>query len=214
MVIARENIQSSALLILLFILFIGNCGSVPSKRFYTLVNSEEKAQNIELPPACFRPLIVASIETSPPYDSDKIAFRTDKFEIKYYNYRFWVTMPSDMIKKLLAKKIESKKIVQAVESFIHGPADHLALYGKLERLELIEESEKQKARLAMSFLLKESKTEKTVWSYNYDKTRIVRGEEFTDIIFALNSLYNDESDKMINALALFLSSYGKCGEEE
>jgi ABC-type uncharacterized transport system auxiliary subunit len=188
-----------------------SCTQAPVKRFYTL-------SNIPMPggalpdgeKACSRTVVLASLETSAPYDEDKIIFRTDAYEIKYFNYRLWVSPPREMLDGLLVEKLDRARVFKAVESFSHSDADHLTLYGRLNVIEELEDEKGWNARLAMSFRLKSARDENIIWKYRFDRTEKVGEEKIELFLRVMNKIYNEEIDKMIAALAHFIPSHIGC----
>ena len=188
-----------------------SCTQAPVKRFYTLSNipvSEGASQDGER--ACHKTVVLASLETSAPYDEDKIIFRTDAYEIKYFNYRLWVSPPRDMVDGLLVQKLDRARVFKAVESFSYSDPDHLTLYGRLNVIEEVEDEKGWNARLAMSFRLKSARDEDIIWKYRFDKTERVGEDKIELFLSVMNKIYNEEIDKMIAALARFVPSHSGC----
>ena len=189
-----------------------SCGSVPPNRYYTLAN-DTKLPGTKMPiPVCTLPLVIASVMAAPPYEDDKIVFRSNDFEIRYYNYRFWVDPPEKMIMGLLQRRMESSGLFQAVEYRINSASDHLALYVKLNAIEERDRDEQWYARLAMSFVLKTSDKEDVIWKHAFDKELRAREQSALGIVATLSDIYNDEVDGAIESLSGFLPSYKGCLE--
>jgi len=196
-------------LLFVSVLLAASCSSIPSKKYYTLVNEGAgKAQSAA--PVCSMPLVLVSVEASPPYDSDKIIFRTDKYEIKLYNYKLWAGTPEDMMQRLLAEKIRKRNLFKTIESYIHSSSRHIALYARILNIEQIKKGKKWEARLAMDFALRDSRTEETLWEFRFDRAVPIKKNDMADFIAMLNSIYNNEADRMVASLHSFISSYEGC----
>ena len=189
-----------------------SCGAAPPKRYYTLAN-DTKGPAAKTPiPACTLPLVMASVMAASPYEDDKIVFRSNDFEIRYYNYRFWVDPPEKMIMGLLQRRMASSGLFQTVDYRINSASDHLALYVKLNAIEERDRDEHWYARLAMSFVLKTSSKEEVIWKYAFDKEGRSKEQSALGIVATLSDIYNDEVDGTIESLSGFLPSYEGCQE--
>lgn len=189
-----------------------SCAAAPPKRYYTLSNDTKEPSAKTPVPACTLPLVIASVMAASPYEDDKIAFRSDDFEIRYYNYRFWVDPPERMIMGLLQQRMEGSELFPAVEYRINSASDHLALYVKLNAIEERDRDEQWYARLAMSFVLKTSDKEDVVWKHAFDKERQTRERSALGIVATLSDIYNEEITRAIESLSDFLPSYAGCLE--
>lgn len=187
-----------------------SCGSVPTKRYYTLSNTFTPESDPPEKPLCTKPLVVASVMASSHCKNDKIVFRTNPFEIRHFNYRLWVSPPEEMMKSLLAGKLESSGVFPAVESYVHASSDHLALYARLNALEELDGEDEWTARMAMSFVLKSSSDDAILWKYEFDATLPAQRKNITSVVSTLSDIYNLEIDKMISDLEAFLTGYPEC----
>lgn len=199
------------LFILAFSLISLSCSSAPLKRYYTLANSEGRKMGGGA--ICNRSIAIASVEAPPPYDSDKIIFRSDKYEVKYYNYRFWAGTPYEIVRRLLLEKLMQKELFSAAENYVNSSIDHLAMYVTISAIEEVDGKGGWDAHLAMSFLLKETRKDEVIWQYDFDKTRKTEKRNLASLVEALSQIYNSETDKMLVSLAHFIETYEQCHEK-
>jgi len=213
----RFKLKGFGILVFMFVLGLVevSCGSqVPVKRFYTLSNSQNSVVGIRTLAVCNKTLVVASIDAASGYSDDKIVFRVDEYEVRHFNYRIWVSPPEEMIKSLLARKIEKSRLFSSVESLVHAPIEYFALYGKIDAIEEIDGDNGWNARIAMSFTLKDSKNDNVVWAYEFDEQKPVEHKDITSVVSTLSKVYNEEVQKMMDSMSSFLSSSELCQETD
>jgi ABC-type uncharacterized transport system auxiliary subunit len=186
--------------------------AAPPKRYYTLANDTQETAAKTPMPICTLPLVIASVMAASPYEDDKIVFRSNDFEIRYYNYRFWVDPPEKMIIGLLQQRMESSGLFQTVEYRINSASEHLALYVKLNAIEERDRDDQWYARLAMTFVLKTSDKEVVIWKHTFDEERRAKEHSALGIVATLSDIYNDEVDGATESLSRFLPSYKGCLE--
>ena len=202
--------KSFTILIALVVLgaAFNGCYKAPIKRYYTLVNQTAPAGQAS--PLCAKPLALASVSAEPPYNSTRIVFRTDDYEIKFYNYRFWAAAPEDMMRRLLDEKLSAAGLFTEIQSYIHATDDHLGLFVKIVALEELDDGKDWTGRLAMSFALKDPATEAVLWSHSFDARKKAQARTLVALMEALSQIYNAEFDKMRRSLAAYLANAPIC----
>jgi ABC-type uncharacterized transport system auxiliary subunit len=193
---------------------VSSCGSAPVKRYYTLDNRMPGVKDASTPPVCALPLTVASVMAASPYEREKIVFRSDQNEIRYYNYRFWVSSPEEMLKSLLAQKLHRSRLFSAVETYVHSSSEHMALYVKVNSIEEIDIGAQWNAHLAMEFLLKSADDDAPLWRYEFDETKPISNQDVLSLIQTLSHIYNEQTDQMLQSLAELVKSSDKCRPRE
>jgi len=200
---------SLATLVLALIGLTASCGGGDAvKRYYTLENRTAIDGTATGAPLCSRSLVVAAVDVASPYDQDKIVFRSDSLEVRYYNLRHWVSPPDEMFAKLLSRRLEAEHLFAAVDSSVQASRDHLSLFARLHRLEEVDRGQEWHARLAMSMVLKDDRTDAVLWRHEFDVTRKASDNEIRRVIAALNELYNEQMDVAIASLRTHLQQRG------
>jgi uncharacterized lipoprotein YmbA len=202
----------SRLLLILATAALAACGSVPPKHFYTLVN--EKPRPPRDNPICTRPLVMAPVEAVSPYDSSKIVYRSDPYNVDFYHYRLWAAGPEDMLEELLSQRLANSNIFPGVERYIHSSSDHLALFARINAIEEIDRGEEWTARMAMTFVLKDPRDDSVAWRHSFDRTEPVREKKPAQLVRTLSRIYHVEAEKMVSALEMFILGFEGCREEE
>ena len=200
---------ASVLWSLLLTAAVSGCGATHIDRYFTLAN-DDRSEAARETARCVLPLVIASVMVAPPYKEENIVFRSDAFEIYYYNYRYWVDPPGEMIRGLLQIRLEGSGLFQAVEPRIHSPSDHLALYVRLNALEEKDRGGEWYARLAMRFTLRTSRGDALVWRYAFDTEQRVSRRDVLGVVEALSAIYNKELDQAMISLSAFVSSHAEC----
>jgi uncharacterized lipoprotein YmbA len=205
--------QRKVLLVLIAGL-LSACGSAPPRFYYAMV--AEKTRQASGQTLCSRPLVLAAVEAVAPYDSQKIVYRSEVYDVSFYNYRMWAAEPEQMLEELLTRKLRDSNFFPGVETYIHSSSDHLALYTRINALEEVdeEEGEKWNARLALSFVLKEPADDEVIWRYEFDRTERVLERTPRELVKTLSRIYFAETEKMAARLRQFIVGYDGCQEPE
>jgi uncharacterized lipoprotein YmbA len=201
-------------MLLLIAALLPACGSAPPKFYYAIV--AEGTRQTSGQPVCSRPLVLAEVEAVAPYDSQKIVYRSEIYDVNFYNYQLWAAEPEEMLEELLTRKLQASNFFPGVETYIHSSSDHLALYTRVNALEEVdqEEGEKWNAHLALSFVLKEPATDEVIWRYAFDRTERMLEENPRELVKTLSQIFFTETEKMAARLRQFVLGYPGCREKE
>lgn len=193
------------------------CGAVPEKRFYAMAN-EPGGGDARAASTCIRSAVVALPEIAVPYDNDRIVFRSDEYQVQYFNYDLWVSQPQEMLQQLVAGRLERAHLFSAVDPQLVSARDHLTLLASIEALEVIARDHLVEARLALSLRLEDGAVDQVVWRHRFDTTRRVesKGRNATvgEMVRTLNAIYNDEMTAAVQLLGRFVASYPGCRPAE
>lgn len=201
---------------LALIVLVTSCAQPPIKRYYTLRNDSDRLRPPGSLPLCHRQIVVESVETAAPYDIEDIVYRSGGFEIKHFNYEYWVSPPRDMFTELLTTRLEREGMFESVQMTIHAGRDYLGLLASVAAIELIAEDNKLEARLAMTLRLRDTKTDRMIWEHHFDTVQPVHGKRFDveDTVRTLSAVYNAELRSSLKLLSGFLPSYEGCAKPQ
>jgi ABC-type uncharacterized transport system auxiliary subunit len=207
------RIYATAAFVAASALLAAGCGAVPEKRFYAMVNEPDGTVARASSP-CIRSAVVAVPEIAVPYDNDRIVFRTDEYQVQYFNYDLWVSQPQEMLQQLVAGRLERAHAFSAIDPQLVSARDHLTMLTTIEALEVIAKDHLVEARLAMSFRLEDGAVDQVVWRHGFDTRRRVeskgRNARVGEMVRALNAVYNAEMATTVQLLDRFLASYPGC----
>jgi uncharacterized lipoprotein YmbA len=193
------------------------CGAVPDKHFYAIANRAEAQGPVAAGPACARTAVVTPVEIAVPYDDDRIVFRTGDYEVKYFNYDFWVSRPQEMFQQLLAQKLERARLFEGVDPQIASSRTHLALLVTIDAIELVATGELIEARLAMTLRLRDPSADASIWEHSFDTRRPVANEgrdvNVEETVRTLNAIYAAEASNTLASLRSALRSYPGCAAQ-
>ena len=193
------------------------CGAVPDKHFYAIVNGAEAQGSGAAAPVCTRTAVVTPVEIAVPYDDDRIVFRTGDYEVKYFNYDFWVSRPQEMFQQLLVQKLERARLFEAVDPQIASARTHLTVLVTIDAIELVATGELIEARLAMTLRLRDPSADASVWEHSFDTRRPVanddRDVDVEETVRTLNAIYADEVANVVQSLRAVLPSYAGCSAQ-
>lgn len=214
--ICRQSLKLSTLLPAVFLSIVGGlsgCGSAPVNSYYTLENAMPKTKQAVKTPLCKGTLAIESVVVDPPYDLTKIAFRPDELEVRYYTHRHWVCSPEEMMRKLLIRRLDAENLFRDVDSIVFLSEPDLTLFTKVHNLEEIDRHKNWNGRLAMSFVLRDDVSGKTVWEYRFDETKSASKNDIKSMIQSINSIYNENIKKMLKSMTSFVAGYKRCVAE-
>jgi ABC-type uncharacterized transport system auxiliary subunit len=210
---ATRTLEKAALFAALMLLAAA-CGAVPEKRFYAMANDPEAAPARGADAICARSAVVPQPEIAVPYDNDRIVFRTDEYEVKYFPYDLWVSRPQDMLQQLVARRLERSHVFAAVDPQLESARDHFTLLTTIDALEMIVRNDVVEARLAIAFRLEDAAIDQVVWRHVFDARRPVaaKGREVRigEMVRAVNAIYNAELTGAVQQLEKFARSYPGC----
>lgn len=190
------------------------CGSPPMKSYYTLENTAKAADEARTAPICSLPLAIDPVSVAPPYDLTKVVFRPDELEVRFYNNRYWVSAPEEMMTKLITKRLNDAGIFSFADTSVHVSGSHLTLITKLHNLEELDRDGVWHGRLSMHFALKDEMEETTFWEHHFDTMRQVPSMDIKSVVKVINDIYNDEMDQIIESLTAFFKTNNGCGPRE
>ena len=113
------------------------CGKPPTRQYYMLnyVPPETmKGRAMQNPYACVIRLREFSIEEA--YNRSNIVYRTNPYELRYYNYKSWAVKPTRMLTDLFFRHLSSVQLVSGVvRRFDEGRKPDFELTGFIDALE-------------------------------------------------------------------------------
>ncbi|MGA2421481.1 MAG: ABC-type transport auxiliary lipoprotein family protein, partial [Candidatus Acidiferrum sp.] len=120
------------------------------------------------------------------YREDRIVYGTESEGMGLYEYQRWAEPPTEMIREILLRELRGSRRfseVYPLRSVIHG--DYL-LRGRLYDFKEISGNSGVVARVTFELELRDNKTFKTVWSYNYHQDEPVAGKDAPSVVAALD----------------------------
>ena len=179
------------------VLALAACGSkTPDTRFYQLA-----APQLRTPVTGELTLVVEPLTTDPAYDDERIVYRTNPYRLDYYNYHRWSAAPGAMIGNYLEEALERSGQFRAVTRELTSDAP-VVLGGRVVAIEEVDQSKTQwLGRLVIELTLTDAKTNRVVWTQQFEETEPVRVQTPEGLARALSVAMNRIVAKAAPAIA-------------
>ena len=151
--------------IILTSLVLGGCSLTPSKqevRYYALALPTQ-APAPSSPALSTASLVVRPFTAHPPYNRDRIVYRSSPYEFDFYHYHRWVTKPADMITTLTRRSLQQSGLFTTVYPTPDAQAD-LQLGGVIRQYEEVDQAHAWQAVLSIDVWLSRSRESAPFWS--------------------------------------------------
>jgi ABC-type uncharacterized transport system auxiliary subunit len=160
-------------LLLVALVFIG-CPKTPARQYYGLSYSLSDV------PAPTEAKYKATLMIREPdillaYDRAQIVYRYDPFRFKYYNYKYWLAKPQQMIRELVYRHVKHVNLFSEVTLTFQRHAPDYVLEGMIDAIEEYDSGDVWYSHLAMSLRLVRYEDRVVIWTHKFD----VQKEVFT-----------------------------------
>lgn len=154
-------------------------------------------------------LALGDITSAPGYDSERMAFRVEHNELRYYGFREWVTTPPKLIEEAVLRHLEvSKRFSQIdLDERMKDPQAVLTIH--IDALEEIDEKERTKARLALSFTLRGVDTDRVLLRHSFDEQRVCAERHPGVVARAISAILGQQMNLLVQRLVKRLAYLSK-----
>ncbi len=168
----RHAILFGALLLAALILL--GCPKTPSRQYYGLSYS---LADVPAPDTAKYKvtLMIREPDILLAYDRAQIVYRYDPFRFKYYNYKFWLAKPQQMIRELVYRHLKHMNLFGEVTLVFQRHAPDYVLEGMIDAIEEYDSGDVWYSHLAMSLRLVRYEDREVIWTHKFD----VKKEVFT-----------------------------------
>lgn len=171
---------------LALVIVLAACSSkTPDTRFYQLAAPHQRA-----PAAGDITLVVEPLTTDPAYDDERIVYRANPYRLDYYHYHRWSAAPGMMIGNYLEEALERSGRFRAVTRELTQDAP-VVLGGRVVAIEEVDRSRTQwHGRLVIELTLTDVKTNRVLWSEQFEETEPLRAQTPEGLARALSIAMN------------------------
>lgn len=182
---------------IVLVLALAACSSkTPDTRFYQLAAPQQRA-----PVTSDITLVVEPLTTDPAYDDERIVYRANAYRLDYYNYHRWSAAPGMMVGNYLEEALERSGRFRAVTRELSSDAPAV-LGGRVVAIEEVDRSKTQwVGRLVIELNLTDAKTNRVLWSEQYEETEPVPVQTPEGLARALSVAMNRIVAKAAPAIA-------------
>ena len=190
------------LLILLTSLVLGGCSLTRSKQ-------EVQYYALALPPHSPAPsgpapvkasLVVRPFAAQPPYNRDRMVYRSSPYEFDFYHYHRWVTKPADMLTTLTRQTLQQSGLFTTVYPTPDARAD-LRLGGVVRQYEEVDQAQSWQAALSIEVWLSRSQEPAPFWFQSYSATRLATKRNPAAVAEAMSQNLQDILARLTTDLA-------------
>ena len=151
---------------------LGGCSLTHSKqevRYYALA-LPTRTPDPSSPALSSASLIVQPFSAQPPYNRDRIVYRSSPYEFDFYHYHRWVTKPADMITTLTRRSLQQSGLFTTVYPTSDAQAD-LRLGGIIRQYEEVDQAHSWQAVLSIDVWLSRAREPVPFWFQSYTATQ-------------------------------------------
>lgn len=143
-------------------------GATPATHYYAL--AAPGAAPAAHPGAAAPALAIETLAADPPYDDERIVYRTDPYRVDYYEYHRWSASPGTMLADYLARALERTGQFRAVLRGSDTTAP-IALGGHIDAIEEIDVApQRWVGHVAVQLTAIDRASGDVVWTQRFDET--------------------------------------------
>ncbi len=183
------------------ILLLAGCMSVPSKRYFQILILETEGPPV---PKIEKSLYLEPVRVDPLYDDTRIVYRVSPFEIKYYAYGFWAKRPDALFREAIADFFGKRAAFRRVTTDVLQGDPELLLRSNIRILEEVDGPTVWHGRLAMTFEFMEFKTGRSLLLVNFDRKIQLLEKQVRALPAAISKILEEELVRATVELARIL----------
>ena len=194
-------------LAILISLVLGGCSLPHSKqevRHYALA-LPARTHDPSSPALSSASLVVRPFTAQPPYNRDRIIYRSSPYEFDFYHYHRWVTKPADMLTALTRRSLQQSGLFTTVYPTSDAQAD-LQLGGVIRQYEEVDQAHSWQAVLSIEVWLSRSREPAPFWFRSYTATQPAGKRNPAAVAEAMSQNLQDILERLAHDLARELST--------
>jgi len=167
------------------------CSSAPERQYFGI------SYTVSRETALTKPRFPVTLRIKEPdivlaYDRPQIVYRYDPYRFKYYNYKFWVAKPQQMLAEIVYRHLKQANLFNEVSLVFQREVPQYELEGEIAAIEEYDSGDKWYAHLALSFRLVRFEDRQVVWTFSFDETREVFNREPVYVVRAMSELMDEQ----------------------
>lgn len=177
---------------LFLILLVISCGHVPVTHYFTIDYPLVSAQNA----TSHGVLWVKKFDSDPLYSQDRFVYRTSNYEVKFDNYRRWVTSPAELLTLQAVKHMRASGTFARVTLVPPRLEKYLILSGRIKKFEEVSVESEHSAQVAVWAEIATAPEHRTVWAGLVQQKVAIEGSSENAILQAMS----EAVQKVLNEL--------------
>ena len=147
---------------------------------------------------------IEPVEVASPYNSPRIVFRSDSFEIQYFLNHHWVTSPATAFTEILRYTLEDTRLFSRVEVGSWNLRPQYQVRGEIRALEFVPLKKWGYAHLNMKLRLINLSTGEIVLIHDFDRKVPLTRREMNQFTGAISRIMQEELGAFYNQIAEYL----------
>jgi ABC-type uncharacterized transport system auxiliary subunit len=193
--------MKKTLALLLPILLLAGCMSVPSKRYFQILIQTTDGPPV---PTIEKALYLEPVRVDPLYDDTRIVYRVSPFEIKYYTYGFWAKRPDALFREAMADFFGKRAAFRRITTDVLQGDPELLLRSNIRILEEVDSPDIWHGRLAMTLEFLDFKSGRSLLLINFDRKMPLFEKQVRALPAALSKILEEELVRATAELARVL----------
>jgi len=176
--------QRNIILIILIIGLLSSCGSIPDIHYYMIDYAVESEK--EKAPTYQGILGIERFSADPLYDSDRIVYRDSAYEVKFYHYHRWVTLPKDIVTEKAIEQFRDSHLFEEVVQFPRFSNIDYLLRGTIKSFEEWDEQNEWLAHVKLHLELVNREDGSLIWQGIVAKKTKVAEKKPVELVHAIS----------------------------
>ncbi len=181
--------MKKVLTLILPILLLAGCMSVPSKRYFQILIEETDGRSV---PTIEKTLYLEPVRVDPLYDDTRIVYRVSPFEIQYYSYGYWAKRPDALFREAMAGFFAKRNAFHRVTMDVLQGDPEILLRSNIRILEEIDNPDVWYGRLAMTLEFLDFKSGQSLLLIKFDRKSQLLEKKVRALPAALSRILEEE----------------------
>ena len=188
------------------------CPKTPSRQYYGLSYS---LADVPVPDTTKykATLMIREPDILLAYDRAQIVYRYDPFRFKYYNYKYWLAKPQQMIRELVYRHIKHVSLFSEVTLVFQRHAPDYVLEGMIDAIEEYDSGDVWYSHLAMSLRLVRYADREVIWEHKFDVQKEVFTKKPVYVVRAMSEQIGEQMDVIVMGIDAAMAKEQLGGEK-
>jgi len=163
-----------------------SCGSIPEVRYYMIEPPSQEKQSPADDVAAPVTVGIAAFDSSPIYEDDRIIYRDNPYEVKFYHYRRWVVAPAELVSEQIYEQFVASGAFSEVVRYGGGESADYVLNGDLLAFEEWDEKDTWYAQVGLRARLSQAGSGRVIWQDTLFKREPAAAKDPVHVVEAMS----------------------------
>lgn len=180
-------------------LLLTGCPKTPARQYYGL--SYSLADVPEPDEVKYKAtLMIREPDILLAYDRAQIVYRYDPFRFKYYNFKYWLAKPQQMIRELIYRHVKHVNLFNEVTLVFQRQVPDYVLEGMIDAIEEYDSGDVWYSHLAMSLRLVRYEDREVIWTHKFDVQKEVFTKQPVYVVRAMSEQIEEQMEVIIQGI--------------